>query len=129
MMKVLIADDSDETRLRLVRIVKGVPGIEVVGVASGGREVVCLAQRHNPDGVILDLRMPEGNGFYALNALKTAHPNLLVIVLTNYAEPVFAQRCVSAGADHFLDKSHDFDKLPEILRRWAEQSAVERVVS
>lgn len=114
-VKVLIVDDSDETRQRLARLLERVGGIEVVGSASCGRAAVCQDQRLNPDAVVLDLQMPDGNGFYALNELKTAHPNRLVIVLTNYADPPFERRCRAAGADYFFDKSRDFEKVADVL--------------
>jgi len=122
-MKVLIADDAAEIRDRLGVLLATIPGVEVAGAAGDGRAVLALAEQLHPDAVVLDLRMPEVSGWDVLGALKQAHPELLVIVLTNYSYPWLQERCRAAGADYFLDKFYEFPRVAGIVREHAARLA------
>jgi DNA-binding NarL/FixJ family response regulator len=62
--------------------------------------------------------MPGGSGIDVLENIKQNDSTLVVIVLTNYPNPVFRQKCLQAGADFFLDKSTEFDQIPELFERF-----------
>jgi DNA-binding NarL/FixJ family response regulator len=124
-MKVLIADDSFVVVERLVDILQQIRGLELVGRASDFPEATQWIERLNPDVVILDLQMPKGSGLEMLRAVKSARPNTRVIVLTNFAYPQYRKRCLDAGADFFLDKSTDFQKIPEIFEGLLENALVD----
>ena len=70
-----------------------------------------------PDVVILDIRMPGGNGIEVLREVKKLDPAPTVIVFTNYAQAQYRKKGEEAGADFFLDKSTEFDKLPQALEQ------------
>lgn len=114
-LRVFIADDSLPVRERLVGMLEGLPGIEVVGEAGDTPEAIALIKKHKPDVAILDIRMPGRSGIEVLEIVKMSNPDLKVIVLTNYPEPQYKKRCMELGADHFIDKSNDFIKIPELL--------------
>lgn len=117
-MNVFIADDSSVLIDRLSDLVREVPGVTMVGsageVPEAGRAILEL----RPDAVILDLQMKNGNGLEVLEAVKSIHPETIIIVLTNYAYPQYRRKCLAAGADFFLDKSSEFQKIPAILRQY-----------
>ncbi len=115
-MKVFIADDSKIVVDRLADLLGDVRGVEVAGQAGDALEAVRCIRQVNPDAVILDLQMPGGSGLDVLRAIRPDHPGLYVLICTNYAYPQFREECLSAGANYFLDKSSEFEKIPDILR-------------
>jgi DNA-binding NarL/FixJ family response regulator len=115
-MRVFIADDSTVVVERLADLLRDVPGVELVGQASDVPEAVRCIQRLSPDAVILDLNMPGGTGLDVLRAIRPGHPCLHVLICTNFPHHQYREECFNAGANFFLDKSSEFDKIPAILR-------------
>jgi DNA-binding NarL/FixJ family response regulator len=115
-MRVFIADDSIPVVERLADLLEDVPGAQFVGQAGDVPEAVRCIQKVKPDALILDLQMPGGSGLDVLRAIRTEHPRLYVLICTNYAYPQFREKCLNAGANVFLDKSTEFEKIPDILR-------------
>src|SRR5260370_31330530 len=114
-MKVFIADDSKIVVDRLADLVRDVRGVEVAGQAGDALEAVRCIRQVNPDAVILDLQMPGGSGLQVLRAIRPAHPALYVLICTNYAYPQFRDECLSAGANYFLHKFTEFEKIHHLL--------------
>jgi DNA-binding NarL/FixJ family response regulator len=115
-MKVLIADDSSAVVERLADLLEEVPGAQLVGRAGDVPEALRCIQQVNPDAVILDLQMPGGSGLDVLRVTRRDNPGLYVLICTNSPSPQYREECLSAGANFFLDKSAEFDKIPAILR-------------
>lgn len=118
-LSVLIADDSALIRERLAAMLSEIEGVRLVGQASTASEAVQLAGQHAPDVVILDIRMPGGNGIQALEAIKRVAPSR-VIMLTAFPYPQYRQKCMQLGADYFFDKTAGFDLVAaaiEAMRR------------
>lgn len=115
-MKVFIADDSTAVVERLADLLEDVPGAQLVGQAGDVPEAVHRILKMKPDALILDLQMPGGSGLDVLRAIRTEHLETCVLICTNYPHPEFREKCLSAGANFFLDKSRDFEKIPGILR-------------
>ena len=115
-MKVFIADDSSAVVERLAVLLEDVPGAQLIGRAGDVPETLRGIQVMKPDALILDLQMPGGSGLDVLRAIRTDCPHLYVLVCTNYPYPQYREQCLNAGANFFLDKSADFEKIPSILR-------------
>jgi DNA-binding NarL/FixJ family response regulator len=115
-MKVFIADDSRAVVKRLADLLEEVPGADLVGQAGDVAETVRGVQKSRPDVLILDLQMPGGTGLDVLRAIRVDHPHLCVLICTNYPYPQVRVECFAAGANFFLDKSAEFEKIPAILR-------------
>ena len=115
-MRVFIADDSSVVVERLADLLKEVPGAQLVGQAGDVPDAVRSIQKMKPDALILDLQMPGGSGLDVLRAVRKDCPRLRVLICTNYPYPQYREECLSAGADYFLDKSADFEKIPAIFR-------------
>ena len=114
-LKVFISDDSATVREHLVTMALDLPGMAVVGQAQDVPGSLDAIRQTRPDVVILDIRMPGGNGIKVLRAVKKMNPVPKVIMLTNYAYTQYRKKCEEAGADFFLDKSTEFDQLPQTL--------------
>jgi DNA-binding NarL/FixJ family response regulator len=115
---VFIADDSHIVREHLVTMLEELAGIEIVGQADNVAGAISAISQLQPDAVILDILMPGGSGIEVLENIKQAGIGPLVIILTNYPYPVYRQKCMEAGADFFLDKSSEFDQIPELFERF-----------
>jgi len=115
-MRVFIADDSRVVVERLADLLQEVPGVQLVGRANDAPEAIHSIVKTNPDAVILDLQMPGGSGLDVLRSIRRSHPSVWVLICTNYPYPQYREECIAAGANYFLDKSAEFEKIPEILR-------------
>jgi DNA-binding NarL/FixJ family response regulator len=115
-MRVFIVDDSEAVVERLADLLNEVPGVELAGKANDVPGAVHSILKTNPDVIILDLQMPGGSGLEVLRAIRQSHPSLRVLVCTNYPYPQYREECLAAGANYFLDKSAEFEKISDILR-------------
>ena len=115
-MRVFIVDDSKVVVERLADLLDEVPGVELVGRAGDAPGAIHSILKTNPDAIILDLQMPGGGGLEVLRTIRQRHSSLWVLVCTNYPYPQYREECLAAGANYFLDKSAEFDKIPMILR-------------
>jgi len=113
---VLIADDAPEISARLTDAVLEVNGVELIGTVTDGDKAWQLIAAFKPDSVILDLQMPGLSGFELLKLIRRFLPTTLVIILTAYDSPQFRERCEQYGADYFLSKPDEFDRIPNILQ-------------
>jgi DNA-binding NarL/FixJ family response regulator len=103
-VRVLVADDQTVVREGLVMLLGLSPGVEVVGAAADGDEAIRLAQRHTPDVVLMDLRMPRTDGVAATRRILQELPSTRVIVLTTYADDESVFAALEAGARGYLTK-------------------------
>ena len=115
-MKIMIVDDSEVLCERLTQLIGEIAGAEVVGYARGTGEAMEKVDILNPDVVILDIRLADGNGINVLAQIKNAHPGIYVLMFTNYPYLLYREKCFSAGADYFFCKSTEFEKLIEVIR-------------
>ncbi len=118
-MKVLIVDDSAIVQDRLMAMFDDQKRIQIVGQAQNGIEALKFIKQHKPNAVILDIRMPGGNGIDVLQHIKQIDPSIKVIMFTNYPYSQYRTKCLESGADYFLDKSAEFNKIPEIINQIA----------
>ena len=118
-MRVFIADDSQVVVERLVDLLKEVPSVQLIGSAYDVPQAIRSILDTNPDAVILDLHMPSGSGLEVLRAIRPTHPSLYVLICTNFPYPQYREECIAAGANYFLDKSAEFEKIPAIFRQLA----------
>jgi DNA-binding NarL/FixJ family response regulator len=115
-MKLLIADDSELIVDRLIASLETIKGVEVVEIADTVERASQAVRALKPDVVILDMQMPGGTGLDVLESMKRDQVRSIVIVLTNFAYPQYRRKCLASGANFFLDKSTEFDKVGDVLR-------------
>ena len=104
MITVMIVDDHPVVRAGLIGILSGEEDLRVVGEASSADEAVTAARTLQPDVVLMDLRMPVGDGVVATAGVLAAAPKARVVVLTTYESDADILRAVEAGAAGYLLK-------------------------
>lgn len=115
-MRVFVVEDSAPVRERLIEMIDEIDGFEVVGQAVTFQEAILGITRTRPDIAILDIQLTSGTGIDALAEIKRGLPDLRAIVLTNHATPQHEKASFDAGAEYFLDKSADFERMAGILQ-------------
>ncbi len=115
-MKVIIADDSRILRERIISMLSAISGIEIVAEAEDSHEAIHYIEKLKPDVLILDIRMPNGNGIEVLKTIKKKRLLLIKIVLTNYPLQQYKEKCMELGVDYFFDKATEFEKVKEVVR-------------
>jgi DNA-binding NarL/FixJ family response regulator len=103
-IRVLLVDDDALVRQGLRLLLAGAPGIEVVGEADDGRGVLAAVDRHRPDVVLMDIRMPQLDGIAATRLLRAQPAPPAVVVLTTFDADELVLRALQAGAAGFLLK-------------------------
>jgi DNA-binding NarL/FixJ family response regulator len=109
MIRVVVADDQALIRAGFSALLASEPGIEVVGQAATGREAVALAGRERPDVLLMDIRMPDGDGLWATREI-VGTPGLescRVVVVTTFELDEYVADAVRSGASGFLVKDTD----------------------
>jgi len=103
-VRVLIADDQGLVREGLMTLLAAQQGIVPVATAADGEEAVALCNRHLPDVVLMDLRMPRLDGVAATRQIRAAHPQIEIVALTTYADDESILGALQAGARGYLTK-------------------------
>ena len=124
MIRIVLADDHPVVREGIRGMLQGYDDIEVVGQAGSGPEAVDLVAALSPDLVLVDLRMPGGDGVAATRAIASAHPATRVVVLTTYETDQDILRAIEAGASGYLLK----DIAPAELARSVRSAAAGETV-
>jgi DNA-binding NarL/FixJ family response regulator len=125
-MRAFIVDDSAIVRMRLAEILVTDADVTVVGQAGTVAAALQEIPQLQPEFVLLDIQLPDGDGISVLKAVKRMTPAPAVVMFTNYTDEYYRQRCAVAGADCFLDKSKQFDQVPDVLRRLMRTKAEDR---
>lgn len=111
MIRVIIADDIQILRMGLEVTLAADNEIEVVGQASNGKEAFEMCMKNAPDVVLMDMRMPRYDGEYGTRQIKTNFPEIKVLVLTTFDDSETVQKAVSCGADGYILKEMEHDKI------------------
>ncbi|GAB6908098.1 Response regulator receiver protein (fragment) [Desulfosarcina cetonica] len=115
MKNVLIIDDSPQIRERIATLLAESPQIRIAGQAGSGHEAMAAVQKLHPDTVTLDIHLPDQSGIALLKVFKTHYPEMVVIMLTNFDDATYRRRCRHLGADHFLSKRLEFEKIVDTI--------------
>ena len=115
-MKLMIVDDSEVISTRLKELLQDINGLEVAALAEDGLQAIHLFSIVKPDIIILDLMIPKLNGLDVLRSLRSKEKSVIIIVLTNYDQSYFRDKCTELGANYFLDKSAEFEKVYRICK-------------
>ena len=117
---VLVVDDDPLVRSGLVMMLGGAPGLRVVGEAGDGTQVLPMVDRHTPDVVLMDIRMPKLDGLAATEALRARRNSPEVIILTTFDADEHVLRALRAGAAGFVLKDTPPAEIVESVRRVAQ---------
>ncbi|MBT2705768.1 response regulator transcription factor [Chryseobacterium sp. ISL-80] len=119
-MKVLIADDHHVVRRGLAFFLRTQEHLEIVGEAGNGKEAVKLAEKLNPDIILMDLIMPEMNGIEATKVIKAKNPDIKIMMLTSYSDQEHVIPAIEAGASGYQLKDIQPDELVRSIIRMVE---------
>ncbi len=116
MIRLLIVDDHSVVRRGLETLLGTFTDIEIVGTAADGLEAVQLAAERHPDIILMDLSMPNLDGFDATRQILAANPNIRIVALTSFSEQRKVFDAISAGAIGYLLKDSTPAELVEGVR-------------
>lgn len=114
-ISLLVADDHQVVRLGLKNILEGT-GVVVSAEATTGEEVLQKVAVEKPDVVLMDVRMPHGDGLHVLGRLKLDYPDLPVILFSSYDNPTYVARAVALGAAAYVLKHDSRERLLETIQ-------------
>jgi len=114
---VLLVDDHRLVRAGLRMLLDSTPDLQVIAEAANGGEAIRLAAEHDPDLILMDLRMPGLDGVEATRLITAAHPKSKVLVLTTFGDDDHLFPALAAGASGYLVKDTEPDDLIDAIRR------------
>jgi len=117
-LRVLLVEDSRVLAERLRESLDMLEGVEVVGTVMDESAAVNAAREHQVDVIVLDLQLKEGTGFGVVQRLGKTRPK--IIVFTNYMLPEYQRLADSLGIEYFLNKSRDYERLPQLIQELGE---------
>jgi CheY-like chemotaxis protein len=112
-VQTLIVDDSHRSRAGLRALLTTSPDIEVIAEACSGGEAVEQVEKHLPDVVLMDVRMPGMDGLTAARYIKKKWPQIRVVLLTMY--DTYREEAQAAGAEAYLIKGCSLDEILQAL--------------
>ncbi|MGE0635359.1 MAG: response regulator [Bacteroidia bacterium] len=114
-LKVLTVDDSQIVSDNLSEMLGEIKNVNWIGHAFTLSDAYLHIIEKSPEVIILDIQMKEESGFELLEFLKEKHPEIDVMMFTNLSYMPYRKKSMELGAKYFLDKSTEFEKIPEIL--------------
>lgn len=116
-IRLLLADDQALVRGALAALLDLEADLAVVAQVGRGDEVLDAVAEHGPDVCLLDIEMPGTDGIEATRAVRAAHPDVWVLVVTTFGRPGYLQRALEAGASGFVVKDTPAPELADAVRR------------
>jgi DNA-binding NarL/FixJ family response regulator len=115
-VRILVVDDHPVVRDGLRLILETQPQMKVVGEAGSGAAALAAYAEHQPDVVLMDLRLPDMSGAQAAATLRRDHPQARVIILTSYGQEAEIRAALKAGVRAYLRKDVDRSELLSVIR-------------
>lgn len=125
-VKVLVVDDHELTRLTLKLAIARQENLELVGLASNGKEAVEMVQRFHPDAIVLDLQMPVMDGWSAAAKIKNIKPETQIIAYSSVEDPKLHDREAVACFDAVCKKDVATLELIELIQELKRQQKLSR---
>ncbi|WP_068819004.1 response regulator transcription factor [Phormidesmis priestleyi] len=122
-LRVLVVDDHELTRVSLKLALQRQAGLELVGLASNGQEAIEMADRHLPDVIIIDLQMPIMDGLSASTQIKSDHPNIKILAYSSLEDPQTEVMLQTAKVDAFCKKDVALQDLVKVINRLGQRPA------
>lgn len=116
MTTIVIADDHELVRESIVSLLREIPGFNIVGQCSNGRQAVKMVDRFRPDVVILDVSMPELNGIDTARQIRKISPSTRIIALSAHTDEAYIRDMINAGVCGYIVKSGAAQDLVKAIR-------------
>jgi DNA-binding NarL/FixJ family response regulator len=114
-MDVFLVEDSPLVLERLSGMLDAIPGVNIVGHASGVREAIAGILRAKPEVVVLDLKLAQGSGFDVLSEVHGREPGIDFYMLSNFASEPYRRHAERLGAIGFFDKTTEFERVRDSI--------------
>jgi DNA-binding NarL/FixJ family response regulator len=114
-IRVVLADDNSEIRYLLRTWLEIEGRFQVTGEAERGDELIDLVELEHPDEVVIDLAMPEVDGFAAISEIRRRAPDTKILVLSAFASPSVRRKAFALGADAVLTKGVPLEEVESAL--------------
>ncbi len=124
--RVLIADDVLETRRNTRLMLADNPMVDIVAIANNGREAVELAKKHQPDIALMDINMPEMNGFEAFQEMYKIFPSMACVIISAEDDNQSFRSAMNVGAREYLVKPFTVYQLNNAVKRVGDIVLAER---
>jgi DNA-binding NarL/FixJ family response regulator len=115
-IRLVIADDHEVVREGLLVLLKKIEGIEIVGEAANGEELIRLANTLKPDVILTDVKMPKLNGIEVTKKIKEQWPHIGIVALSSFEEQSLVLDMLKAGAKGYLLKNASKQEFSEAIR-------------
>lgn len=122
-IRIMVVDDTDETRTLVSRYLKFNDRFELVATAKNGKEAIEQIELQEPDVVLMDINMPEMNGLEATEYISNNFPNVIVIIMSVQSEVDYMKKAMVSGAKEYIIKPFTIDDLNQTI-----MSTYEKVV-
>ena len=119
-MRIVIADDSDDYREALVHAIDGCPDLSVVGAARNGAELIAICNAEHPDIAMTDLRMPVIDGISAIREISKESPRILLVAFSTANSAPIRHEALAAGAHIFFPKDQAMTALRSLSKAYEE---------
>ena len=116
-LRVLIADDVQETRRNTRLMLATIDDVEVVAIAANGIQAMQLTEEHHPDILLLDINMPEMDGLTAYRNIARAHPDIGCIIVSAEKDTTTLRTAMSLGVQEYLIKPFTIEELETAISR------------
>lgn len=125
-LRILIADDVQETRRNTRLMLSEIAYVEVVAIASNGKQAVEMTEEQRPDIVILDINMPEMDGLTAFKHIVQMFPGTGCIFISGEKDEIMVQKAEAIGANDFLSKPFTIEEIETSIKKVVENVKMKR---
>ena len=115
--RTIVVDDHDVARLGLVAILRSIPGVDVVAEASDAQEAIDAVRDHQPDLVLMDVRMPDTEGLEAARQIRNSWPDTRVVMVSYWDVPEYVIEAFQVGATGYISKGAPRDEIVDEIDR------------
>ena len=119
--RVLIVDDHPIVRHGLIQLIDAEPDLKVCGEAQSDREARAALRELQPDVMIVDVSLAQGDGIDLVRDVRAQRPDLPMLVLSMHDETIYAERMLAAGASGYIMKEAAYEQLLTALRKVLER--------
>lgn len=123
-VRVAVVDDHRLMNEALALVLSKTPGLAMAGAATSGAEALALARREQPEVLLLDVNLPDGDGLSLVPGLRAACPAMQILVLTSLADEATWRRAMEMGVDGFISKQNPVAAVVEAIRHAANGEVV-----
>lgn len=108
-------DDAEFIVERITEMVSDIPGVGSVATAQSYEGAVHFIREHKPEIVLLDINLPDKSGIEVLKACRKDIPGSAIVMISNQGNPYYKKQCMQLGADHFIDKTKEFETISAVV--------------